>query len=290
MAKTAAGDIQTNRQPVVGREAAAARPILTSARRQLSNSKRFLDPEVMLEVSARVAHNCVHHEPPSDRDWALASAALSALVFDRDAETAARFVRAVAGRHRDAFAAQVALFESAERHLGDCWRADERTEFDIVIAVSTLLRAFRSLNATPAQAWPSPLMAPLVLVAPWPGETHLLPAVMSAEVLWREGWGPIVACPPDDEGLEDALADHAYDAAVLTLSGVFTRVHWVADVAHTIRRARRASKNPNVIIAVTGRAVADLKDELRALDADVLAVSACDVPAQISQVIARRAH
>lgn len=291
MAKTAAGHCQTYQRLHDARGWASRRSDVAAAGDAAVNAAPVLTSRALKEVSARLADSFAHYERPApEREWRLTSAALTTLLFESDVEAVARFVESVCCRHRDALGAQVALLERAERRLGECWRRDQRSETEILLAEATLMRAFRVLNAPIMPAWPPAATPPLVLVASWSGEAHLLPAIVVAEVLWRAGWGPIVEFPHDDAVMERALANHAFDAAVVSLSGVFTRLDRVADVAASIRQMRHASKNPNLIIAVTGRAAAEHGEELSALGADVLAPSARHIHSAIEEAIARRAH
>jgi methanogenic corrinoid protein MtbC1 len=145
------------------------------------------------------------------------------------------------------------LFEPAARILGDLWRDDACSEFDVTIALCRMQTAvrLRSVNRRPRHARSS--SAPAVLVAPEPGEPHGLCATLDTEVLWDAGWFPQCAFPADDGALQDALAERWFDVLDLSLSTTFRREHWLPRVSQTIARARHASINPAIVVIVGGR-------------------------------------
>jgi hypothetical protein len=92
-----------------------------------------------------------------------------------------------------------------------------------------------------------------VLVAPQPGEVHMLGAALDAEVLWRDGWDIQCEFPDSDAALSGLVSKQWFDAIDLSLSTAFRRDHWLPRMAQTIALARRASLNPEIVVVVGGR-------------------------------------
>jgi hypothetical protein len=93
----------------------------------------------------------------------------------------------------------------------------------------------------------------VVLIAPQPGEVHLLGAALDAEVMWRAGWDVRTGFPPTDEALQALVSGTWFDALDLSLSAAFRREHWLPRMTETIARARGASRNPKLLVSASGR-------------------------------------
>jgi hypothetical protein len=178
------------------------------------------------------------------------------------------------------------LLERAARALGDLWTGDQCSEFDVAVGLCGLQLALRRLGlawrATPVQPGP----APAVLVAPEPGEPHLLRASLDSELLWLAGWNPGYEFPATDEALQRLVASTWFDALDVSLSLTFRREHWVPRVAETIARARQASRNPRLLVFVAGRLFVDCPDAWRQVAAD----GWCPTAATLAQAIRDRWH
>lgn len=145
------------------------------------------------------------------------------------------------------------VYEPAARTLGELWADDACTDVDVTLGLGRLQGSLRQLElAMPVRAHSGrPLRA--VLVAPQPGEVHMLGAVLDAEVLWRDGWDIQCEFPATDAALNTLVAEHWFEAIDLSLSAAFRREHWLPRVAKTIAAARRASVNPEIVVVVGGR-------------------------------------
>ena len=145
------------------------------------------------------------------------------------------------------------VLEPAARFLGDFWRTDDCTEFDVTLGLCRLQTAVRRLNSLAA---PRPIPVSRlrsVLVAPMPGESHSLGAMLDAELLWQAGWEMRCELPDSNAALCHSLAGQWFDVLDLTLSTAFERDHWLARLAQTIACARAASLNPTLRVVVGGR-------------------------------------
>jgi len=136
--------------------------------------------------------------------------------------------------------------------LGDLWNDDLCSEFDVTLGLCRLQTAVRALDPGVLAALPT-LPPPVVLIAPEPGELHQLGAALDSDVLWRAGWAPHDATPADDQALQDLLAATWFDVLDLSLSTAFRREDRLARFGATIEGARRASRNPALVVVVGGR-------------------------------------
>jgi len=177
--------------------------------------------------------------------------------------------------------------EPAARSLGDMWAADICTEFDVALGLARLQQAFRRLCRSSFRALP-PVDAKIraVLIAPQPGEIHMLGAVLDAEMLWRAGWDTRCEFPADDQALAALVAGTWFDAIDLSSSLALGREHRLPRMAATISAARRASVNPALAVVVGGRVFVESTTNL-ALAASIGASTACTSAAEIAPALDR---
>jgi hypothetical protein len=143
------------------------------------------------------------------------------------------------------------VIEPAARRLGDLWCDDLCSEFDVTRGLGRLQTAVHLLDIPQM-----PVVAArpgIALMAPQPGEVHMLDTALHAELAWQADWDTRVAFPATDDELQSLLAGTWFDLLDLSLSAAFRREHWTARMAATIARARRASLNPALVVAVSGR-------------------------------------
>ncbi len=179
------------------------------------------------------------------------------------------------------------LAEPTARALGDLWQADECTELDITFGLGRLQTAMRQMGAgILRQTLPAPLA---VLVAPAPGEGHILLAALDADVLWHAGWDTDAEFPVDDAALGDMLAGSWFDALDLSLSATFRREHRLPRLAATIASARAASRNPALVIVVGGRVFGEPGDADVHVGADANVASSAQVESMILHGLNARA-
>jgi hypothetical protein len=184
--------------------------------------------------------------------------ALADMLVSPDLTPAVELIRTLQGSDGSARQFYETLIEPAARRLGDLWRADLCTEFDVTVALGQIQRILHGLNQDVLlPIIPVGMFLPSVLIVPEPGEIHCLSSVLDNDALASAGWGSENEFPETDEALQDLLADTWYDALDLSLSAAFRRQHWLPRVAKTISLARHASKNPAVVVVVGGREFAE---------------------------------
>ncbi len=160
------------------------------------------------------------------------------------------------------------LLEPAARSLGDLWREDFCSEFDVTLGLCRLQSAVRLLSSGSARNPASHVPRPAVLIAPEPGELHRLGAMLDSTVLQTAGWSPQSEFPADDNALGDLVAGRWFDVLDLSLSPAFRREHDLPRVTRTIAEARRASRNPALVVVVGGRVFLEEKSAGLAVGAD----------------------
>jgi hypothetical protein len=163
--------------------------------------------------------------------------------------------------------------EPVARDLGDLWAADEVSEFDVTLGLGRLQQSFRKLclEADHNERPPERLRG-CILIAPLPGEQHLMGAVFDAEMMWREGWDTHCEFPADNAALIQLVKREWFDVVDLSLSLAFKREDWMPRMAATIAAVRSASRNPKLVVVVRGRVFFDhdepLPDLIHSVGAD----------------------
>ncbi len=232
---------------------------------------------VLPELIARHAHPLAAYEPDTK------VLELAELLLASDSAAALDLIHEQLGDGRSPLPLFTSLLEPAARRLGDLWRQDVCSELDLTIGLSHLQSAVRLLAADWLPALPMQALPPAVLVVPLPGELHGLGAALDSEAMWHEGWSPQAEFPRDDAALRKILSAGWFDVLDLSLSVALRREHWLPRITETVRLARRAARNPAMIITVGGRLFA----EHAASAADVAASSAIVTAAEITEDILR---
>jgi Sensors of blue-light using FAD len=169
------------------------------------------------------------------------------------------------------------VVEPTARRLGDAWQSGECSEFTLTIALCRLQTAIRSIGSISPwqQSRENGLRA--VLVAPQPGELHMLGAVLDDDLLLRAGWQTQLELPKSDSAIEKLVAETWFDALDLNLSVVFSREHWLPRLTETITKARIASCNPELVVVVGGRVFYEQPGLEKSVGADGSSATSLDV-------------
>lgn len=177
------------------------------------------------------------------------------------------------------------LLEPAARSLGDLWREDFCSEFDVTLGLCRLQSAVRLLSSGSAHSPSSHVPRPAVLIAPEPGELHRLGATLDSTVLQTAGWAPQSEFPADNNALGDLVAARWFDVLDLSLSPAFRREQDLPKVARTIAEARQASCNPALVVVVGGRVFLEEKGAGSAVGADNSTTTSLNVNRTILRTI-----
>lgn len=222
--------------------------------------KRVLDSTVLPQVAPRYGI-----EPPlhvvADRDPRMASLARLLVAADpSEAFALLDILHAEAGSLR---ASCMWVSEPAARDLGDLWASDEVSEFDVTLGLGRLQQSFRKLCLeADHNDRPQERLRGRILIAPLPGEQHLMGAVFDAEMMWREGWDTRCEFPEHTATLTRLVKREWFDVVDLSLSLAFSREDWMPRMASTISAVRAASLNPALVVVVRGRVFFDHDEPL----------------------------
>ncbi len=211
---------------------------------------------------------------------------LAALVIATEPSEARLLLLAAHAEFRSISALTELLIEPAARCLGDLWADDDCGEYDVTLGLCRLQTFLREVAADSVQQHSEhPLV---VLVAPLPGEIHMLGATLDAEALWQAGHDTRVRFPSTEQALERIVATNWFDAVDLSLSPAFTREHRIDRMSHIIDSVRRASKNPALVVIAGGRAFYDRTASSADVHSDGSSTSAAHLSADIAR--ARSGH
>lgn len=240
---------------------------------------------VIPELVARHAHQGRLGPWPIDRT----ARALADMLVGPNPGAAVEFLRTLLGDDGTVRQLYETLVEPAARRLGDMWREELCSEFEVTLALAQLQRALRTLNEDMLlPIIPVGMFLPSVLIVPAPGEAHSLNSVLDADALTGAGWEPQNEFPASNEALQDLLADTWFDALDLSLSAAFRREHWLPRVAKTIALARHASKNPAVVVVVGGRVFSEDRTAGAQVGADGTASTAMRAGQAITDGLSRK--
>ncbi len=145
------------------------------------------------------------------------------------------------------------LFEPAARSLGDRWQQDDCSDLDVTLALSRLHSFVRCLGVGVSPAVSGRLPQYAVLVAPQPGEHHMLCAALASELFWCAGWNAQCEYPATDDALQRLVAGTWFDALDLSLSPAYRREDTLPRMERTIASVRGASRNKALAVVVSGR-------------------------------------
>ncbi|BDG74018.1 BLUF domain-containing protein [Roseomonas fluvialis] len=204
---------------------------------------------------------------------------LAELLIASDQTAALDLIRELRGKDGDVEQLFAPLLEPAARSLGDLWDEDVCSEFDVTLGLCRLQTAARLLGADSPRRILR-VAQPSVLIAPVPGEIHQLVAGLDSEWLWHAGWSPRSEFPANERDLGDMLSSNWVDILDLSLSAAFRREESMPRLAGIIAGARRASRNPTLVVVVGGRAFVE--------DSAVGAEVGADVSSRTTRDIDRR--
>ena len=182
--------------------------------------------------------------------------------------------------------ARATLFDPAARSLGDLWYQDDCSALELDLGLLRMQAIVRELGSV---ANLTGLGKPAILVAPQPGESHLLGAALDTELLWQAGWDAHAEFPATDDALQKLLAGQWFEALDLSLSSALRREDWRVRVAHTVATARVASRNPALVVVVGGRSFAagEGASDAASVGADVNGSQVLQLGASIESVLRR---
>ncbi len=232
--------------------------------------------------------------PPSSRHWHAgqdAPAALSRLLLRGDYPAADRTIDRALEDGASLEALYREIFEPAARHLGALWSDDRCSDLDVALGLSHLQVEVRQLRGVSIPCGSGRRGGRSVLLAPPPGETHMLGAAMASELFWRDGWCVHCEFPATTRALRRLVHEHWFDVLALSMSSALRREERLQDLAQNIREAYAASLNPNLTVVVDGRLFFERPQAYRQVGADAACVSSAYIVAVAERLLdARAAH
>ncbi len=168
------------------------------------------------------------------------------------------------------------LLEPAARRLGDWWSDDLIGSAEVTLGLSYLQTAVRRAGPAHGAATLEAEEPRHILIVSYPGETHTLGPSLASDFYRRAGWRVTVDFPASAKALTAMVRADGFDALSLSLSDVFDRLDRMNAVGETVRAARRASRNPDIVVVVGGRAFRSRPDLAAFLGADAAYASAAD--------------
>ncbi|MDP3231303.1 MAG: BLUF domain-containing protein [Myxococcales bacterium] len=211
-------------------------------------------------------------------------AELASLLLATDPTASAVLARELAARAGPLAFARASLFDPTARSLGDLWYDDDCSGLELDLA----LMRMKDLVHEQGEASPATSLRPFeVLVAPQPGESHLLGAALDTELLGQAGWNAHAEFPATDDALQALVAGEWFDALDLSLSSALRREDAVLRLERTIATARLASQNPALVVVVGGRVFTEPGRLASSVGADVNASQVLRLEAAIEEVLRR---
>lgn len=209
-----------------------------------------------------------------------AVAELATLLRGIDTAAATEFIRTLIEAGASLESLYQEIFEPTARYLGSLWYEDRCDEMQMTLSLGRLSCEARRVGEQfePLTAGWRPNRS--VLVAPQPGEPHMLGAGMASELFWHAGWQVTCEFPRHDADLSELVHEHWFDVLDLSMSNALRHDHQLPAMGESIRAAHEASVNPHLAIIVDGRVFAECPSSSIQVGADAGCVSVTDsVPA-----------
>jgi hypothetical protein len=157
--------------------------------------------------------------------------------------------------------AQICLCEQVTDAYAELWAEDDCDDSDLAIGLAMLATTLRRVQRFGEAALGFGGGRQRWLIAPLPGETHILGATLASTLLSEAGADVCCVFPQDDMELLGQLHRQACDAVVLVSSGVFRREHRLAALG-TLCAGIRSGSRPPPRVLVYGRLAEDDLDGL----------------------------
>jgi len=206
---------------------------------------------------------------------------LTGVALDCDAEGSRRILHRLHEAGASFSDLQIGLLAPAARRLDQLWREDAVSFLDVTLAAGSIQQMMRFVAIDLVAHCPGPAIGRTILVAPVPGETHVLGAAMAAEFFRRDGWNVIYDASPTPPGLATRVALGWVDVVGLSISARPD----VDRLAKTIDGMRAASSNPELLVIAGGEAMASDPTLVTAIGADATLAALPAAPARAHRLV-----
>jgi MerR family transcriptional regulator, light-induced transcriptional regulator len=144
------------------------------------------------------------------------------------------------------------LFTPVAQRLHQAWLNDDVTFADVTLAVSRMQRLLGS-SAMPQAPVCAASISGKILIAQLPGDNHSLGPAIFEDFFRSALWETARLAPLSDPELVDHVRRESFDVLALSVS----RNCSLSSLALLIRRVRRESTNPRLVVMVGGQPLAD---------------------------------
>lgn len=201
-----------------------------------------------------------------DAPGAADAETIARLALDGDDAGASAYLDALAERGVTLGDVFLNVLAPAARIIGAAWESDERSFGEVSVALTRLHRLFRERQPQfeGARALGD---APRALIAPAPGEDHILGALMVEAFFIRAGWTVDSRRFETADQLAAAVRAQPFDLVGLSIG----RTAAVPNCRAVIETVRAESANPNVVVMAGGEGVRRSGAVAEDLGADAIA-------------------
>lgn len=230
-----------------------------------------------------------HQPPPTSAAPSIASidetaTAFTDLLLSCDGETLLHFVDNLVAAGQSVHSLHQDLFTPTASRLGDYWDQDRISFTDVTIAVGRLQHLVRTLSSYQDQTVDDETTRAAYFI-PSCSEQHTFGLFILEDIFQRAGWRTWIETSATDAQTVAAVRSQWFDILGISAS----RDSQVDEVATTILKARRASRNPDLFILVGGRLFIEQPDIVSAVGADALASSGDHALLVADEMFMRRA-
>lgn len=167
------------------------------------------------------------------------------------------------------------LMAPAARRLGELWEEDTCTFMEVSLALGRMQRVLRALEGRFLATGPGEAIdARRILLSALPGEQHTLGLILVAEFFLRDGWAVDVGIPFGESDPVSRLSESWYHVAGFSAASDDR----LDRLQKEIRRARKLSRNRDLVVLVGGPPFVDRPDLARRVGADGTAGDARQAP------------
>lgn len=210
------------------------------------------------DVIARLLRNHDLRGPPSSAFTPGQVEALCEAVLSPEAGAAQDLVEEARDRGVLADALYLDYIAEAARRLGEMWVEDRISFVDVTLGLGRLHEVLRAMGPAMFEAGPDVDPGLSALLAPVPGESHLLGIVMAADFLRRNGWYVDIEVAPTLDALVASASCGRY--AMVGISAGSR--HMMEPMAKAVAALRKAT--PDSIIVIGGH-ITDLEPDIASI-------------------------
>ncbi len=213
-------------------------------------------------VEDRIANLDIPLDANAVRDFAR-------VTLSRNPDTLGAFVEKLRARGMGAERLFADLLAPTALFLADLWSEDEISYTEVTIGLSRLHHIVRDLDSTTAYNGEGNPSAQSCLFSPRAGEQQTFGFYMIEELFRWSGWRTWVETAATDADMVADVSCQWFDMFCLSVS----RSTDIQDVAKTIEKVRRASRNHDLFVLVNGRPFIEQPDLVATVGADAVASS-----------------